>query len=124
MRALACLAWPEWKLRSRTLCYADVLWEIQSEGLVNNAQKSAWNAMFEYAIRALWIIRCANKIENKSYSFVKILGVFLTTFGSLLEIVYLDYTRKKKDSEEFLRDWCEEGRITHIHRESKKLMMS
>jgi hypothetical protein len=121
--ALARLAWPEWRLRSRTPCYADVLWEMQSEGLANNAQKSAWNAMFECAIRALWIVRCANKMEGKPYSFAKILGVFLATFGSTLEIVYLDYTRKKKDSEEFLRDWCGEGRIAHIHRESKKLMM-
>jgi hypothetical protein len=79
--------------------------------------------MFECAIRALWIVRCVNKMKGKLYSFVKILRVFFATFESTLEIVYLDYTRKKKDSEEFLRDWYEEDRITYIYRESKKLII-
>jgi hypothetical protein len=62
-------------------------------------------------------------MKGKLHTFVKILEVFLTTFESTLEIVYLDYIRKRRDSEEFLRDWCGEGRIAHIHRDSKKLIM-
>jgi hypothetical protein len=79
--------------------------------------------MFKCVIRALWIVRCVNKMKGKSHTFAKILGVFLATFKSTLEIVYLDYIRKRRDPEEFLRDWCGEGRITYIHRDSKKLIM-
>ena len=118
---MARIAWPNWTLVNQQPSYNDVLWEMMANGLANNKQKCAWNSIFECAIRALWITRCANKMGETPHTFTRTLGVFLALYGCTLEVIYLDYSRSNRDTQDFLRDWCGEGRIAYINPGNRKL---
>ena len=96
---------------------------MQAKGLPNKEAENAWKIMVECSIRALWISRCKNKLGGEPYNIVLVTEVFLTLLACLLKTVWMKYRMERRNLEDFIRDWGENGRLAQISADGKRLLI-